>query len=179
MDELEDMNSGDLCSSELGGKWEVSILVVDSAELFDENPRHLSILSGISSTRLLARQPLSKLPSKTNAFTAQSSASFGEKHIPNVLRSSVLDACFFNVGAMQTGGALIRPCPVGVNLSGAGMSLPHTVLCVGTGETMVWGTPEPYTDTISFTGTDFLDSLMVGSNDLIFPLFILFGLSER
>ena len=112
-----------------------------------------------------------------NAFSAQSAASFGKNHTPNILRSSVLDACFFNVGAIQTGGALIRPCPVGVNLSGAGTSLPDTALFAGTGETLVRGTPEAYMDTISFTGPD--DSLVVGRNDLILASLNLFGLSEQ
>jgi hypothetical protein len=74
MEELDDTDSCALFPSNVDG--------VDSAELFDKNPRHFPILSGISSTLFRAWLPLSKLPSKTKAFSAQSSASLGEKHTP-------------------------------------------------------------------------------------------------
>jgi hypothetical protein len=89
----------------------------------------------------------------------------------------MFDASSFNDEAIQTSGILIRPCPVGVSLSGAGVSLPYAALGVGTGEMALWGTLEEYFDTVSFTGIDFFDSSSEkggsGRNDLIFALLIL------
>jgi hypothetical protein len=86
----------------------------------------------------------------------------------------MFDASSFNDEAKQTSGILIRPCPVGVSLSGAGVSLP---LGVGTGEMALWGTLEEYFDTVSFTWIDFFESSSEkggsGRNDLILALLIL------
>jgi len=169
MEELDDTDSCALFPSNVDG--------VDSAELFDTNPRHFTILSGISPTLFRAWLPLSKLPSKTKAFSAQNSASLGEKHTPKTKKSRMFDASSFNDEAIQTSGILIRPCPVGVSLSGAGVSLPYAALGVGAGEMALWGTLEEYFDTVSFTGIDFFDSSSEkgGSdrNDLIFMMLIL------
>ena len=157
----------------------VAITTSDSSEVVQENPRHLSILSGSSSSSLLAgsRPVVSKLmPPKIIAFSAQSSASSSEKHTPKVVKSKSFDATFFIAGAMQTGGSLIRPCPVGVSLSGAGTSFPlPKALRVGMGEMVL-------IDTFSITLPDFFDSssddigIVIGRYDLTFVSLILWKL---
>jgi hypothetical protein len=159
MEELDDTH---FVPSLLDGGIIVAISVVDSSEVMQDNPRHLSILSGSSSSSLLAgsRPGVSRLmPPKSNAFSAQSSASFSEKHTPRLVKSKSFDATFFIAGAMQTGGSLIRPCPVGVSLSGAGMSFPHpNTLRVGKGEMVFLIELDASIGTFSITEPDFLDS---------------------
>jgi len=96
------------------------------------------IFNGISSILLL---PLI-FPVRI-AFSAQSFASFNEKHTPAVLNTSIFDATFLSDGAVHTGGAFTRPGPSGVNVPGSGVSsrpsmvgLFAALLCVrvGTGE---------------------------------------------
>lgn len=171
MDELDDTNSSMIPSVIDCGA--VAIPAMDSKDFSEKNPRHLSILSG-SSTSSPAQSLLSRRPHMTNAFSAQSSASLGEKHTPKVLKSEMLDAEFFNDGATQTGGALIRPFPVGVSLSGAGISFPHTTAFrMGIGEMVLVGALETFIDVLSFIGPNFFDSssdigMVIGINDLTF-----------
>mmetsp|Transcript_14173 Transcript_14173/g.24198 ORF Transcript_14173/g.24198 Transcript_14173/m.24198 type:complete len:237 (+) Transcript_14173:1366-2076(+) len=87
---------------------------IDCAPVVELTLSCFSIFNGIFSTQA----PLSN----ANAFSAQLSASFSEKHTPTVLNSPMLDAALFSDGAIHTGGALIRPGLVGVNLPGAGVS---------------------------------------------------------